>query len=200
MLFDLDGVLIDSEPEYSRIWTEIGKSFGVTDPIFSTKIKGCTLPEILNLYFEPRVHGEVILKLNEKEQKMHYAWLPGAHELLKEIKDRGIPAALVTSSNEIKMRHLHDERPELAGYFECLITADMISRSKPDPEGYLLGAQKIGIPAERCIVFEDSLQGVKAGRAAGAYVVGLCTTLPAEQLSPYCDQIVRDLSEIKLNE
>ncbi len=197
-LFDLDGVLIDSETEYTRIWTEIEQRFptGIAD--FAIKIKGQTLPEILSSNFKESDHEQIVAILNEKEQKMRYPWLPGAESLLKEITEAGYEAVLVTSSNDLKMQHLREERPELVPQFKDIVTADKISRSKPDPEGYLLGASMLGVEPCRCVVFEDSRQGMKAGRSAGATVVGLTTTLPAPDIENLCDKMVGDLSEVNL--
>lgn len=197
-LFDLDGVLIDSETEYTRIWSEIDTQFPTGVDNFPIRIKGQTLPEILRNYFAPADHAAVVDMLNAKEQKMHYGWLPGARELLEEIKHCGYGAVLVTSSNNIKMHHLREERPELESYFKYIVTADKITHSKPDPEGYLLGASMLGVRPERCVVFEDSQQGMKAGRRAGAYVVGLTTTLPATVIETVCDLMVHDLSEVNV--
>ena len=77
------------------------------------------------------------------------------------------------------MEHLREEIPELEGMMTELVTADRITRSKPDPEGYILAANLLGADPKNCVVFEDSLQGVKAGRASGAYVTGIAGTLPA---------------------
>lgn len=198
-LFDLDGVLIDSEREYTCIWGAINVAFPTGVENFPIVIKGQTLPEILSRYFREEDRHAVTDMLNERESKMKYDYLPGAREFLEELAQRGLPRVLVTSSNEMKMRHLREERPELEGMFSDIVTADRISRSKPDPEGYLLGAKLIGVKPERCAVFEDSLQGVQAGHAAGAYTVGLTTTLPAEKIAPFCDKIIPDLSAVDLD-
>lgn len=198
-LFDLDGVLIDSEREYTRIWTEIDGKFPTGIKDFALQIKGQTLPEILNKYFPEKDHPAVTDMLNRMEQQMKYPWLPGAKELLESINRNGYKAVLVTSSNDMKMRHLREERPELEGYFFDIVTADKISKSKPDPEGYLLGARMLGIEPEHCVVFEDSAQGVHAGHDAGAYVIGLTTTLPEEKLRKYCNRIVTTLADVSLD-
>lgn len=198
-LFDLDGVLIDSEHEYTQIWSEIDRMFPTGVENFAMTIKGETLPEILNNNFSAYDKQKIIDELNRREQKMHYPWLPGAKELLEKLKSHGYKMVLVTSSNDIKMHHLKEERPDLLQYFDDIVTANRISKSKPDPEGYLLGASLIGMPASRCVVFEDSAQGVKAGRAAGAYVVGLTTTLPSTSLEAHCDEIVETLADVDLS-
>lgn len=198
-LFDLDGVLIDSEREYTRIWEEIDRIYPTGVENFPLVIKGRTLPEILKTYFPSELHGAVTDKLNEMEQKMRYPMLPGAEDMLGRLKARGLGCVLVTSSNDLKMRHLREEQPRLEGFFDHIVTADRISKSKPDPEGYLLGAELLGVDPRRCVVFEDSAQGVMAGRRAGAYVVGLTTTLPAEKLEPYTDRLAGTLEDIDID-
>ena len=200
-LFDLDGVLIDSEREYSRIWGTINEEFPTGVENFEMVIKGRTLTEILTRFFPDKSkHLQIVAHLNEMERCMRYRMLPGAMEMLRELEEMGIPRVMVTSSNDMKMAHLREEQPELEGMFTDIVTADRISRSKPDPEGYLLGARLCGASPERCVVFEDSAQGVMAGRNAGAYVVGLTTTLPALRLRPYSDRIVGDLLDVDTEE
>lgn len=196
-LFDLDGVLIDSETEYTKIWSEIDLRFPTGIPDFPTVIKGMTLVEIIDKYFpEPEKRKAVPKLLYELEGKMKYKWLPGAYRLLTWLQDHNIPSALVTSSNEIKMAHLREELPEAEQFFSVIITGDKVSKSKPDPEGYLLGASMIGRSPAKCVVFEDSLQGVKAGHAAGAFVVGVEGTLNRDIIAPFSDIIVSSLDEI----
>ncbi|MDE5806833.1 MAG: HAD family hydrolase, partial [Muribaculaceae bacterium] len=117
-------------------------------------------------------------------------------ELLTWLKENEVPTVLVTSSNEKKMRHLREELPEAESFFTHIVTGDKVSRSKPDPEGYLLGAKLIGRRPQNCVVFEDYLQGVKAGRAAGAFIVGVAGTLDKETIEPFSDIIVDSLAEI----
>lgn len=131
---------------------------------------------------------------------MKYDYTPGAEYLLKRLKELKQPIALVTSSNDDKMAHLDEEIPELRGLFDYIVTADQISKSKPDPEGYLLGAEKIDRDIRNCVVFEDSLQGVKAGKASGAFVIGVAGTLPKETLAPYSDIVIDSLTELNIEE
>jgi HAD hydrolase, family IA, variant 3 len=198
-LFDLDGVLIDSEREYSKIWAQVNNEYPTGVKSLESVIKGCTLDKILDDHYpDMEVRKKVVKRLYELEGKMKYRYLPGAHELLSQLRQRGIPAALVTSSNDVKMAHLDEELPDIRSYFNFIVTADLISKSKPDPEGYLLGASSIGCEIGKCVVFEDSLQGVKAGHNARAYVIGVAGTLPREVLEPYCDIVVDSLEEIEL--
>ena len=200
-LFDLDGVLIDSEKEYSRIWSTVNTEIPSGVTTLEEKIKGCTLDKILDDYYpDPKIREKVIARLYELEGEMKYEYTPGAEQLLKQLRHNGISTALVTSSNDVKMKHLDEELPDIRNYFDYIVTADQITRSKPDPEGYLLGAEKIGCEIRDCVVFEDSLQGVKAGKASGGYVIGVAGTLSRETLAPYSDRVVDSLEEIDLKE
>lgn len=200
-LFDLDGVLIDSEKEYSRMWAQINREYPTSEPSLESVIKGCTLDMILSRYYpDPDIKERVVSRLYALEEKMEYNFLPGAFELLNALQSRNIPLALVTSSNEKKMFHLDEEIPGLRQMFDFVVTADLISHSKPHPEGYLLGAEKIGVNPRNCVVFEDSLQGVKAGRNAGAYVVGVKGTIAPKLLSDFSDILVDSLKEIIIDD
>lgn len=200
-LFDLDGVIIDSERLYTKIWEAIETQWPTGIDNFPYKIKGTTLEDILDRYFpDPEVQRQVVDELYRLEGLMIYQPLPCALEFLESLRNVGIPTALVTSSNDKKMAHLWSDMPELKKDFRVIITGDEVHNSKPDPEGYLTAAREIGVNAKHCAVFEDSLQGVKAGRAAGAYVVGVAGTLKAEDIAPYCDKVVYNLDEVDIDE
>lgn len=196
-LFDLDGVLIDTETTYSEIWRSIESHFPTGVPDFDKVIKGTTLEDILGNYFsDPGVRPKVEEMLLEAERNMRYSYCPGALDLLAVLNMEGIPCALVTSSDDVKMEHLWRQMPELRPLFKVIVDGTRVTRSKPDPQGYLMAAEKLGVDAGRCVVVEDSLQGVKAGKAAGAYVIGDVGTLPAEALAPYADLLVESLEEL----
>lgn len=200
-LFDLDGVIIDSESEYSRIWRLLNKEFPTGVENLEEVIKGCTLSKILNeFYSDEKTRYEVSLRLHEMEDQMVYNYLPFAEDFLKELSDRKICCALVTSSDNKKIAHLKQELPALLDYFDFVVTGDKVKASKPSPEGYLLGAAKINKDPRKCVVFEDSLQGVMAGRKAGAFVVGVCGTLSSEKIEPYSDLLINNFNEINLDD
>lgn len=199
-LFDLDGVIIDSESQYSKIWSKINREFPTGKENLEIIIKGCTLTKILNEHFpneETRI--KVSERLHELENQMHYEYLPYARDFLKSLRERHISSVLVTSSDNEKMAHLREEIPEIFDFFDHIITGDLVKTSKPSPEGYLLGAKKINKYPRNCVVFEDSLQGVMAGENAGAYVVGIEGTLPAKELAPHADIVVKSFQEIDLD-
>ena len=199
-LFDLDGVIIDSESEYSRIWAQINKEYPTGIKSLEEVIKGTTLENILATHYpDDKIKEKVKKRLYELEKLMKYEYLPGAHEFLLLLKEKGYPMALVTSSDNAKMEHLKEELPDLMPLFDVIITAERITKSKPDPEGYLKAASDLGVNIKNSFVFEDSLQGVKAGNNAGAFVVGKAGTLPAEKLLPYSDLIIETFEGLNLN-
>ncbi len=190
-LFDLDGVVIDSERIYSKFYDNLGELYNITEPNFSMVIKGSTIEQILNRYFPGKeASADVLRRINEFEAEMEYPVCNGVMEFLKELKSRSIPMAIVTSSSDNKMVKLWAQHPELKEYFDTVVTGSDISRSKPDPEGYLLAAYRIGCNAADCYVFEDSISGLAAGNAAGATVIGLTTTLPAEMLQGKAHKLI----------
>lgn len=197
VLFDLDGVLIDSESVYTKFWEKIDSIYptGIAD--FAHVIKGSTLTSILATFTDDDVRADIIERIHEFEHTMLYRAFPGVAELLEELRRRGIPAAIVTSSDDVKMRHLWEQLPWLRLYFDVIIDGSMVTRSKPDPQGYLLAAQAVGLPIEDCFVVEDSLPGLEAGQRSGATVIGIATTNPrraVEAKAHYTVDTVGDLN------
>lgn len=183
VLFDLDGVLIDSENLYTDFWREIDSVYptGVAD--FANVIKGNTLTKILNTYFPNNdIQNEIKLRLHKFEDEMRYPIFDGVINFLEELKSHNIPTAIVTSSDDEKMKSLFKQHPQIKDYFNVIITGSVVTHSKPHPEGYLIAAKAINRQAENCFVFEDSIQGLEAGMASGATVIGLTTSNPIEKL------------------
>ena len=98
------------------------------------------------------------------------------------------------------MASLYSQHPEFPTLFEKIITGDMVSNAKPDPDCFLLGARQLGIDIKDCIVLEDSRNGLLAGRASGARVIGIATTLPADEVSPLSDLMVNSVNELTLED
>lgn len=200
-LFDLDGVLIDSEKEYTRIWTEIDRKFPSGKENFAYIIKGQTLNKILQEnYSDEKIRLGVSEELHRLEKEMKYSFCPGAEQFLDELRQRSCKCAVVTSSDEIKMRHLHADMPHFRSKIDVFVDASKVKKSKPDPEGYLLGARELGADIKKCVVFEDSVQGVKAGNASGAFVIGITGTRKREELMPFSDIVVDGFGELDLNQ
>lgn len=193
VLFDLDGVLVDSEGEYSKFWGPMGRRYNVGSPTFADDIKGTTLGEILRAFPEGEREG-IVDELHAYEERMVYPWIAGAENFVNELRSRGIPFAIVTSSDNVKMDYLFTAHPDLKEKITALVTGSMVTNSKPDPEGYLTGARLIDVAIENCYVFEDSLQGLEAGCRSGATVIGLATTNSRERLNGKAHKIIDDFA------
>ena len=160
-LFDLDGVVFDTEPQYSIFWGAQCREFHPEHPGLEHEIKGQTLVQIYDAWFSgPLADKQALIteRLNEYEQQMSYDYLAGFEQYIKGLRAQGVKTAVVTSSNQPKMEAVYKSHPEF----------------------------------KDCVVFEDSFNGLKSGRAAGMYVVGLATTNAAEAIKPYCDEVIND--------
>jgi len=190
-LFDLDGVLIDSEPLYSEFYDSIAKIHNIGVDNFSQIIKGSTIGKILSDYFPTEeMKADVVRRLNEFERTMPYPIFDGVVEFLKELRKNGIPAVIATSSAPEKMEQLSRRLPAFTSLFDAVVTGADVSKSKPDPECYILAARLVGCNPADCYVFEDSVNGLKAGMASGAVVIGLTTTLPEATLKRKAHKLI----------
>ncbi len=198
-LFDLDGVVFDTEPQYTIFWGAQCREFHPEHPGLEHEIKGQTLVQIYDAWFSGELQEKqavITERLNLYEQQMDYIYVPGFEDYVKKLRARGVKTAVVTSSNRIKMEAVYERHPEFKGLFDAILTSEDFERSKPDPDCYLKAANRLGVSVKDSVVFEDSFNGLKSGRAAGMYVVGLATTNPAEAISPYADKVVKDYHEL----
>lgn len=191
VLFDLDGVLIDSEGLYTKFWEDIEKIYPTGVDNFTYKIKGNALFKILDTYFNGEdVKNDIIARAHEFERTIVYPIYYGVIEFLSELKEQNVSVAVVTSSDDVKMDYLFKQYPDFKQYFDVIITGSMVTESKPHPQGYLLAAEKLGCNISDCFVFEDSLQGLDAGMASGATVIGLTTSNPEELIKNKAHKII----------
>lgn len=198
-LFDLDGVIIDSETQYSEFWKRVGERDFPHLPTFSSDIKGCTLTQIIDRYYagdEARTR-RVVRELDEFESRMTYPLTAGALEFVDDLRAKGWKTAVVTSSNAKKMACLHRVHPTLGTHFDRVFTSEDAQRSKPAPDCYVNAARCLGFAPEACYVVEDSLNGVRAGHDSGAHTIGITTTNPADALRPYCEHVVDGYEELR---
>ena len=195
-LFDFDGVVMDTESQYSIFWNEVGKKFHPEYEEFGKIIKGQTLRQIYDRYFagmETEQAG-ITEALNRFETEMKYEYIAGVTDFMRSLHAHGVKIAIVTSSNEQKMANVYAVHPELKELVDRILTAEMFTRSKPAPDCFLLGAEVFGTVPENCVVFEDSFHGLEAGNAAGMTVVGLSTTNPAEAIRDKCKLVIPDFT------
>ena len=196
VLFDLDGVIVDTEGQYSLFWKQIGEEYMPGMPDFALAIKGRTLTQIYETYFPDAADRAAITeRLNAFERQMDFPYIAGAREFLEALQTQGVPTAIATSSNCDKMACLYARHPEIKNLVTAVLTAEDARRSKPAPDCYLAAAERLGADISKCIVFEDSPSGLAAGRASGAFVIGVSTSLAAAEIEPLCDAYREDFKE-----
>lgn len=200
VLFDLDGVVLDTESQYTVLWNNIGKKYGDVGEIGRLS-KGQTLTHILDTYFkgQAELQKHIIEELYEFEQNMSYAPIPGVMEFMKQLKAASVPMAVVTSSNKAKMENVYRHYPDFKDIVGHVFTSESFTRSKPDPECFLMAMHALGGTPEDTVVFEDSVNGLKAARASGATVVGLVTSNPREVVEPLSDYAINDFTSMSLD-
>ncbi|MFE2331853.1 HAD family hydrolase [Streptomyces coelicoflavus] len=194
LLFDNDGTLVSSLDSVRRCWTRWAVEYGITAEQFGrVELHGRPAAEIAADLLPTARVAEAVARIEQLEVEdvpgggVHL--LPGTREFLDVLPaDRW---AVVTSAT----RRLAEARLDAVGILpKTLIAADDITRGKPDPEPYLLGARALGVDPAACVVFEDAPAGLQSGRAAGMRTVALATTHPAGELD--ADLVVEDLSAL----
>lgn len=198
-LFDLDGVVFDTEPQYSVFWGSQCRLYHPEHPGLENEIKGMTLTEIYDQWFSGPIEKEqpvITARLDEYERQMHYDYIEGFEQLIADLRQHGVRTAVVTSSNVPKMESVYRQQPGFKALFDAILTSEDFAASKPDPDCYLRAAQQLGVQPDECIVFEDSFNGLKAGRAALMKVVGLSTTNPVEAIRSLSDIQIADYRNI----
>lgn len=191
VLFDMDGVVLDTETQYSIFWNKTGReTLGIEN--FDSLIKGSTGAQIGEMYYKGREEefAGIIERNNEWESQMTYDYFPGVVEFIGDLRRNGVKPALVTSSDEKKMIYVYNAHPEMKTMFDEILTAEYFTRSKPDPECFLLAMKMLGVAPENVYVFEDSFHGLTAGMASGATVIGMSTTNPRESIEDKAHHIL----------
>ncbi len=186
VLFDMDGLLVDSEPLWFQVETDVMTRLGGTwTEADQQELLGSSLPNSVR-YFLDRANapadpaqiaewmiGGIVAKVRERGVTI----MPGAAELVAEVEAAGLPSALVTSSQ----RRVVDAVLARTGLrFPVVVCANDVTHGKPDPESYLLAAKRLGAEPGRCLVLEDSIIGVTAAEAAGCQVVAVPALRPIE--------------------
>ena len=193
VLFDFDGVVVDTETQYSVFWHRVGMDY-LGMPDLEGRIKGQTLTYIYKTFFPDMTdkQAEITAALDRFEQEMEYPFIPGVLDFMDDLRRHGVRTAVVTSSNDKKMAAVRRVHPDLDSLFGRILTAEMFTASKPAPDCFLLGMQVLGSEPRTTWVFEDSFNGLRAGLASGANVIGLATTNPHEAIAPLCHAVIDD--------
>ena len=201
-LFDLDGVVFDTEPLYTLFWRNLDKRLRPNIDNFEHIIKGQTLAQIYDKYFagEEKKQEEITAFVNEYEQNMSFNYIIGFEDFVKDVRSKGIKTAVVTSSNLEKMQNVYNKHPEFKGYFDEILTSEDFEESKPSPDCYLKAAARFGVSPKECIVFEDSFNGLRSGIASGARVIGLATTNSMAEIESYTKEIISNYDGFTLSD
>lgn len=191
-LFDLDGVVFDTEPQYTLFWGSQFKKHYPQELGLEHKVKGMTLVQIYDMYFKDEVQKQesITRELNDFEVNMNYEYVAGFEQFISKLRSLGIKTAVVTSSNREKMENVYAKHLEFKTYFDEVLTSEDFAKSKPDPDCYLKAAQKFGANVDECVGFEDSFNGLKSLRGANMAIVGLATTNSKETISEYADKVI----------
>lgn len=202
VLFDMDGVMLDTESQYDKIWKHTAERYNIGIPNFEKIIKGTTLPNILKKYFSEYTQKELdalVEELEAFESKMEFPEIPGAIKFVKELKANGYKVGLVTSSTDTKMNNVNKEKG-FDKLFDTIVSASRVKHGKPDPECYLLAAKDLNVAPENCLVFEDAFAGIEAGNAAGMAVIGVATTNPADLLKDKTIEVIPNFSNFGISQ
>ena len=195
ILFDLDGVLVDSTGAVDREWRDWGRRKGVDGDAIMAIAHGVRTVEVIRSV-APHLDAEIeaaAIESHEAGDQTGVVVMPGALELVKSIPEGRW--GVVTSGSRLLAanRLLYCGLPVP----EVLVTSDDVTHGKPDPEPYLKGAAGLGFAAAECVVIEDAPAGIAAARAAGMKVIGLASTYKAEKLSE-ADVVVAQLGKIQV--
>jgi HAD superfamily hydrolase (TIGR01509 family) len=184
VLFDMDGLLVDSE----RIWLEVEAEVmdrlgGTWGPEHQERLVGgslaSTVAYMLSITGPVTSAEEVGRRLLDgmgRRLREHVPLLPGARELLAEVRAAGLPTALVSSTHRRVMEHALDGIGR--EHFTVTVAGDEVTSPKPDPEPYLTAARYLGVTARRCVALEDSPNGIAAAEAAGCAAVAVPNVVP----------------------
>jgi beta-phosphoglucomutase family hydrolase len=206
VLFDWDGVIIDSSAHHEKAWEKLGEEERRELPAdhfkrgFGMKNERI-IPAVLGWTSDP----DEVERLSLRKEELYRAVvktcgiepLPGVKEFLRRLTAANVPFALGSSTHRLNI----DTILNVLGMAETvtvIVSADDVSHGKPNPEVFLAGARRVDRAPQHCVVFEDAFVGLEAGRAGGMKVVGVATTHPVEALIPKADRVVRRLDELSV--
>jgi HAD superfamily hydrolase (TIGR01509 family) len=203
VIFDMDGVICDTNPYHSLAWKAFLEKFGITssEEEFIAHMYGKSNSYILKYFFKREIIGEEFAQMEFEKEALfreiyaaHVTPIAGLIEFIEDLKANGVKTGIATSAPYLNMELILSILP-LRDKMQSLLASEDVSSHKPNPEVYLKSASNLDISPERCVVFEDSFSGVTAGKAAGAKVVGVLSTYKKEEL-PVCDAYVPNYNEL----
>ena len=202
VIFDLDGVLIDSGQFHLLAWYDLAKLHGyeMNDDFF-TRTFGMQNYQIIPLLANRKLEPTVITEQSEwKEQRFRelaagkLKILDGAEKLVRQLDDSNFKLAIGSSTTRSNIEFFLDNMP-FAGCFDAYVVGDEVQKGKPAPDTFLKAVEKLSLDPANCVVIEDATAGVQSGKAAGMKVVAITTTRKRQELAE-ADMIVDSLMEI----
>lgn len=191
VIFDMDGVLVNNMSVHFQAFAEMAERYNITAEkgVDFTHLNGRGNDDIITALFPPQLVAEkgVEALAEEKEALYREIYAPtitptaGLRELLEAIRAEKLYCAVGSSGPKANVDFVL-EKCHIEPYFDVRISGDMVTKCKPDPEIFLLAAEKLGLRPEECLVFEDAISGVMAARAAGMRVIALTSTHTRQQL------------------
>ena len=204
ILFDWDGVIIDSSRQHEASWERLAREEGRVLPEghFKTgfgKKNEWIIPQLLNWASEPAEVRRLSLRKEAAYREIVVESglnaLPGVRVFLERLRDAGVPSCIGSSTHRENITTLLGVLG-FEGLFGGMVTSEDVAHGKPHPDVFLKAAAKTGVAPERCVVFEDALAGIEAGHAGGMKVVGVATTHPATELTGKVHRVVHRLDEL----
>jgi HAD superfamily hydrolase (TIGR01509 family) len=205
VLFDWDGVVIDSSAQHERSWELLAAEKGLSLPVGHFKAGFGKKNEVIIPGMGWGDDPRVVKELADRKESLYRELvatdgvlvLPGARELLTALQEAGIPRAVGSSTPRENLSALF-MLTGLDALFDAVVCGSDVTHGKPDPEVFLKGASHLGLPPGRCLVIEDAFVGFEAARRGGMKVLGVATTNPIESLtdSGQCDLAVTSLVEV----
>ena len=201
VIFDLDGTLIDNNSFHLISWKRYLKNMGreISEEEYKMHINGRTNKDAVEyIYGRKMKEEEAMVYALEKEEIYRKLYKPlikpvaGLLQFLHELEKRGIPMAIATSGIQVNIDFMFDNIP-IKKYFSVVVNSSHIKHGKPDPEIYLKAASMLDVPPKRCLVFEDSVVGIQAARAAHMKVFAIATTHSKEELAT-ADMVIENFN------
>jgi beta-phosphoglucomutase family hydrolase len=199
LLFDMDGVIVDSNPLHRTVWAQYNRRYGVeTTDEMQLRMYGKRNDEIVRDFFGPELTDAEVFRRGAEKEALYREMLlpligtclvPGVRAFIE--RHRELPAAVATNAEPANLEFVLRESG-LRQYFRAAVDGHQVKRPKPHPDIYLHAAELLGVARENCVVFEDSGTGVRAALAAGMRVIGVTTT--HEEL-PGTSLLIRDFND-----
>ncbi|MFK0111602.1 HAD family hydrolase [Streptomyces sp. NPDC091217] len=204
VLFDMDGVLIDTDDAIADLWNALAAELGlaISPADFAAHVYGCSPEHTIETVFSPlspQDRAKVLRRVREAEPGLAFSPVPHAADLVRHLADANVPLALVTGASADRAAHAL-ETLGLSDLFTTAVTWGEATRGKPAPDCYLLAADRLGVTPQTCLVFEDTTGGVAAAVAAGATCVALSRLDPQPLRVAGARHVVRDFGAVRLRE